>query len=516
MEVNRRYTVKMMYVCLIVFVSIFTTLYVTLFEINSDVAFLVYMAKNTGWKELYTDFYEVNPPLIVYLYKLFLAPYNMGLLSDISAIRIGTTIYFLMCLFLMHQLLRVVSKNTLLITFSASLALFTIYPLAYSQREHFVAAGLVVYICNVWSSGVSSQYGLVRLMSTLVAAIGFCLKPQYLLVMFLIEIMMIWRGRVSVRYRDVLFISMWGFFYIFSVYYLNGGYIYTIIPTSLDYYTQYKVSKSELASVASALAIIVLPCYIIIRRNMWESEYVILLGIGIIASLVAYASAGTGFGYHLIPAIILSSTMLYSACIIAIRGLIAGKRTKEIILLISALVPLSFLHAPYLRSLDHFNFNLSVDRFFAINQELTDGMIVADELLLLSEELSQITEEGDGILVLATTAMYPHHAIVMHSKLTWASRFPNFWLLPAEVNYDASSASQQVHIENIRSLVFRDLLAFEPKIIIFAHQKDNSTHSLALLMEDTNIAQKLSTYEFHIKMPADDLDYFIYSNHGSK
>lgn len=516
MEANRRYSVKVMYVCLIVFVSIFTTLYVTLFEINSDVAFLVYMAKNTGWKELYADFYEVNPPLIVYLYKLFLTPSDMGLLSDISAIRIGTTIYFLICLFLVYQLLRVVSKNALLITFCASLALFTIYPLAYSQREHFVAAGLIVYICNVWSSGPATRYGLVRLMSTLVAAIGFCLKPQYLVVMFLIEFMMIWKGRITIRYKDVLLISMWGILYIFSVYYFNSGYIYTIIPTSFDYYTQYKTSKSELVSVASGLAITVLPCYIFMRGIKWESEYVVLLGVGILATLVAYASAGTGFGYHLIPAITLSSTMLYSAGIIAIKGLVAGKRTINMILLIISLVPLSFLHAPYFRSLDHFKFKLSVDRFFAINQELTDGMIVADELLLLSKALSQITEDGDGILVLATTAMYPHHAIVMHSKLTWASRFPNFWLLPAEVNYDASSASQQAHIENIRSLVFRDLLDYKPKIIIFAHQKDNSTHSLTLLMEDTNIAQKLSTYEFHIKMPADDLDYFIYSNHGNK
>ncbi len=57
--------------------------------LNADVSFLSQMAIYSEGSDFYLQFYEVNPPLIVYIYKLFISIGYFLNINDISALRGG-------------------------------------------------------------------------------------------------------------------------------------------------------------------------------------------------------------------------------------------------------------------------------------------------------------------------------------------------------------------------------------------------------------------------------------------
>ncbi|GAL34246.1 hypothetical protein JCM19240_1154 [Vibrio maritimus] len=119
---------------------------------NGDVAFLFSMAKHTGLQEFYLQYYEVNPPLIVYLYKLFLLPSLLGI-NELASANTSMILYILLCLVLSYHYLSHLSHFARFsLTLAFTIGLVAVSEIMFLQREHIIAAGLIVYVAHALNS----------------------------------------------------------------------------------------------------------------------------------------------------------------------------------------------------------------------------------------------------------------------------------------------------------------------------------------------------------------------------
>ncbi|WP_234493850.1 hypothetical protein [Vibrio maritimus] len=446
-------------------IAAFTLLLVTMTPINGDVAFLVHMAKNTALSNFYQQFYEVNPPLIVYLYKLFLVPYHLGFLSDISSIRLGTSIYLLGSVWVCAKVLSHLTKEQREpLILAIALSLLIINPLMFSQREQFIAAGLMVYFAFSYACFYTAHSAGLKVVTAFFLALSLSLKPQYGTVFLLVEAYLWFRyGNANKRLFYIAVVSF-GALYVASVYWFNEDYLSIIVPWAREYYSSYFKDFSDVVGVAVLLLVTTVPSYLYLRTLKYDHRCLELGAVFLIGALVAFVSGRTAFSYHLIPASAFSYLLVNLSLIVGVRSMLTRFELKQI-LVITVLGPLVIWQWPYFMKVPQFSLNSSVSRLMSESQELHKDMIIDKDLLDFSDAIREVSTPGDGIVFLASKGMYLQHSIPLHNSLDWSSRMPNFWLLPNAIERK-DEPEQKKHIAWIQKAVIADFEKMKPNVLI--------------------------------------------------
>ncbi|MDA0146074.1 hypothetical protein OCT63_17755, partial [Vibrio sp. RW] len=169
-------------ICLIFLFSVQAFYIQSSMILNADVSFLSQMAIYSEGSDFYLQFYEVNPPLIVYIYKLFISIGSVLHINDISALRVGMLTYIFLCSsIILYNFINI--KNGLLIALTLSFCVFFTFPNDFLQREHIITSSFLSYfsMISIRLLGLNPKKTVI-FANILIIALAISLKPQYAIV----------------------------------------------------------------------------------------------------------------------------------------------------------------------------------------------------------------------------------------------------------------------------------------------------------------------------------------------
>lgn len=433
---------------------------------NGDVAFLLSMAKYTTLDGFYNQYYEVNPPLIVYLYKVFLWPSVFGL-NEVAAANISMTLYLLMCLVIANKNLTCLNaslRNYFILAFC--LALAAISENMFLQREHIISASLIVYVSHAISSQKETHQRFIWvLINSIVTAIAFALKPQYIFVLLFVEAtLMVSRGKFYIR-PMVVALFFFGMLYVSVILVYQKEYIDFIVPLAKKYYAGYFKSWSYLILVALGTLVCLIIPYGLLRASSLGDKNLDLLYMAAFGCLAAYVMGRAGFGYHLIPTKVIFLTINILAFVIGVKAFLATKKSITLLRLSSIVVVIAVLtNYGFFRTFD-VRYSLAWQRFTEDTPKIDQSTLVDHpKIVELAKVINAYSYKGGGMLFLTKVNMYPH-TFSLHNGMKWSSRLPNFWLLPIALKEKNDEQSATV-LAMVKQVIAEDIRDNKPELIL--------------------------------------------------
>jgi hypothetical protein len=339
--------------------------------LNWDVSWLLHTSEKLLAGGTYAnDFFELNPPLILYLYTPALFFSKIFSISIIAALRFYVFLLGSVSLFLCDGLIRKIfsaADRKLRDLFLVAIAsTFFILPIEqFGQREHLLLLLALPYLLaipyrlagNKLNNGEAILIGLF-------AGLGFAIKPYFLTTLVLSEIYYLIKKRDAFAWSRTEVITIIAVFvvYLIVVFTLHRDYLFTVLPLAGRLY--YVGVGQPLEKLASNPA--VFTCYIAGLFHLWQYKnpaYASLrtvLFIALSGLLTSYFIQQTVWFSHLLPAFSVavlllvlefvlfarvpklerSDAVFFSAMILFIGGLIAYYHTPLRVILIFQ--PLNF------------------------------------------------------------------------------------------------------------------------------------------------------------------------------
>jgi hypothetical protein len=298
---------------------------------NLDAAAVLQFAQRwLAGETLYGDLLDINPPLI---FMLNLLPAAIGQYTSISATAALTGCVLAYIAFGFTLFTRLLSRDTVLGADSYRvllpplfLFLTIVYPgQDFAQREHLLVASMLPYLLLAWHRAHRREVGpwLAGAVSVF-AAVGFAIKPYFLLIPVLVELYLAAVRRPDETMRDPVPWLMLGVFagYLALVVSVFHSYL-DLLPLIREHYFDMGVEQrfgrlrtlfnSRLTPVAAVLVPLV--CWSLLATRGHLSRLVSMAAIG--AVLVALIQAKE-WSYQLLPA---ECMAVFLACVLVCQSL---------------------------------------------------------------------------------------------------------------------------------------------------------------------------------------------------
>ena len=443
---------------------------------HHDVAwYLVATQKMLEGAVLYVDVIEINPPLNFFL------TIPAVLLSELPGISLANGQYLFVAFLSAGSLLWsghilrdadiLTPSHRALFLILAGIGVTAAAINNIAQREH-----LLVLLILPWLVGqLSSNIGPRSIAPALVAAIGICLKPHFLIFPILMLVRDIWRNRslrpvIWPEYMSMLAIGVGYTLFVALVYPL---YLSEIIPTGQVVYGVY---GTEFSNVLHSIRIPVGIALVILVPNMIRpGQGSGVFALAVVAGLISYLAQGKGFLYHLVP--------LISFIIVAGFWAALTKQALWSARLLSAIAA-SFTCA-------------IVFSFPFYDNNLKNNVVdVARDL--------KVT----GPILTASPGLDAGPSAALDLGLDWASRYPAQWVYPGalEMRLRTDCATQLKLCDTIDDLLARnrqrmmdDLYAYEPELIAVSRYSltrvTNFTHWIEFMQPHPEFGAFMSNYQ---------------------
>ncbi|MEQ1704664.1 MAG: hypothetical protein ABL867_01665 [Rickettsiales bacterium] len=215
---------------------------------NPDSSWLIYAAgRMADGQKPYVDFMETNPPLILWISLL---PVLLGKILGLSPFTVFPLLVTLLNLASMWLVAKVMRGNNLLgakpvfgaVLLYIAFGFFLLSPAVYGQRELLFITLVLPYLIKSLFAEREEKSTSVDLIIILMAAIGFALKPFFLLLWGLNELHKAIQER---NFLSIFALRNWligcvQLLYFAAIYYLAPEYINTIIPAIISTYFAYE------------------------------------------------------------------------------------------------------------------------------------------------------------------------------------------------------------------------------------------------------------------------------------
>lgn len=322
---------------------------------NPDSSWLIYAAQRLAdGQVLYVDIMETNPPLIIWLSLL---PVRLGRLLNISPFLIFpvlVTFINLASLILVANIMRgkkIIGEKPVFqaILLYIAFAFFLLSPAVYGQRELlFISLVLPYLLKSLVEDKNENKASAVHLVIIMMAAVGFALKPFFLLLWAMNELHLAVQKR---NFLSIFSLGNWliGFLqlaYFAAIYFLTPQYITVIIPTVLSTYFAYEAlwySILKIIAIVSGAAVMLvwmasphgdfrniiaritvwmLACamLIVLQRKDWLNHLypmVFMAGFAVVMTLMylieIWKELGLYIGYRKFAALCIAIAILLSA-----------------------------------------------------------------------------------------------------------------------------------------------------------------------------------------------------------
>jgi hypothetical protein len=294
-------------------------------HLNHDVSYFVHFDR---WllqgRSLGSDLLDGNLPMVWILFMPAAALAQWGLMDEPAAVRLLFWVYFLVSTAL---LISVLSKRRSTDRWSSAgwviafVLIATLGPgFSFGQREHACILFAMPYLATAvlrLEGGQGPRLSLAIAIG-LLAGIGFALKPYFLAIPALIELLLLWRlGWRSLLVRvESLVLGFTVLVYVVTAALLLSHYLKTTIDLALATYWAY---DSDSSFVLRRFIRIVQPALygalIALVTRTWSQQHTVMLLAGL-GFAVSYFVQAKGYVYHAYPVVV---------CSLAFLGICLGK-----------------------------------------------------------------------------------------------------------------------------------------------------------------------------------------------
>lgn len=258
--------------------------------------------------KLYVDISEMNPPLQMWLYALPVSLANhTHLMQDyhflvlMGLITIACVIYVSCALIKLHPAFAHDRRQQLEFCLLLASVFITFQnPCYFLDREHIFLVLIVPYLLRFTPSLAKAPVpSSTRIITGLLAGLGFCVKPHCLIVFAGIQLLYIWRERslAILRSPENLLIYLFYAVYIALIWLYTPEYITTMVP--MAFYTYGVINKRLTGMVFFTAALLPLGLTFADFRLRYTSPYRkdILYLAATLPFFIGYALANNGWGY---------------------------------------------------------------------------------------------------------------------------------------------------------------------------------------------------------------------------
>lgn len=474
-----RLSMSLWFIAIIVGLSLLALMNQITYPINTDVSWLIFIADHLSVdNKLYVDFYENNPPLIIYIYKCLIYLANFLSWDVIFTIRV-TIITFLAinCLvifFLLSERYKIVESA--IKALALLLALLFIPGMEFLQREQIVSIGIINYIVymlviNRKRSGKISLYYSSYVGFSL--SLAMALKPFYLPVVVFLELHRLWvtRNYRSLFRMDIIILVTFGCMYLFLVYIYHPQYYVDVIPLTISTYWGFYQDYTKL------LLNLILPL-VISSLFLWSSyktgdiedrQAIETFSLAVIGCSIAYLIGHIEFSYHLIPIYItVVSLVVWFACSRFSKE--KGRRDSFITALFYSLVITGFI------GFCNYN-NPAIATFKQLQTSMSSPLLLDNKSYAhtLSPLINQIQDNSrsEDYFYLLSNDIFPAFPLVLYTERNWPSKFHSPWPLRGielyKLGIRADKYDSQMMQETgqwIVNDITDDLIKYRPKVFI--------------------------------------------------
>jgi hypothetical protein len=234
---------------------------------NPDSSWLIYAAGRMVEGQMpYIDFMETNPPLILWISML---PVLLGKIFSLSPFTVFPLLVTLLNIASIWLTAKVMRENNVLgskpifqvVLLYIAFGFFLLSPAVYGQRELLFITLVLPYLIKSLSVEQERKSGVTELIIIIMAAIGFALKPLFLLLWGMNELHKAIQERnfLSIFATRNWIIGFVQLLYFASVYYLTPEYLNTIIPAVITTYFAYETlwfSILKTIAIVSGIALV--------------------------------------------------------------------------------------------------------------------------------------------------------------------------------------------------------------------------------------------------------------------
>ncbi|MES2218010.1 MAG: hypothetical protein V4501_06330 [Pseudomonadota bacterium] len=310
---------KQLYLIIPTLLVILCCLYLQKNFLNSDSAYLLYAcnAMLHGGDYLH-NFFETNPPLILYIYAPVCLLANI---FDLNIIVVFKAYILLLCslsVWVSYYIFTKIAKEPIIrysVFFTLLLVTFLFPLMEFGQREHIAVLFITPYLFAAALTAQKNSLPKSRaILIGLFAGLGFSLKPFFLVPLCLCELYLILKSKKLfgwVRAETILILSVM-ISYLYTVFHFYPDYIHTILPLVRNYYypgihKPWQVLFGNYYCIY-CLSIFCASWFLYKKNNLNElTKILILAQTGFIT---AYFLGGTTWFYHLLPAICYSILLI--------------------------------------------------------------------------------------------------------------------------------------------------------------------------------------------------------------
>ncbi|MBS1816233.1 MAG: hypothetical protein JSS87_15290 [Acidobacteria bacterium] len=407
---------------------------------------------------------EPNPPLIMWLSAAVTAVAHGFYLESTFVFKALQLLLIGGMFVLVERLLAVVTPHFFGKLLRPALLLFFIVAYLvipardFGQREHLLSILCLPYLLAASRPQDGSWPKLLRIGIGLLAGIGFCLKPQQVLVFFAAELLLVISRRSLrslVRPEAVCIVAV-GLGYLACVWHFAPAYFTTTLPIIRNcYWAVGHLSILELlleSPQLQVLAILSVAALYLRRKHQCSSLACVLTTAGLAAD-GAYLQQGTGWYYQQIPGIVflLAALFVHAAEIAQARAFAPTRWMRNAVAFLSILAAFLTLHFS--------GYPITPDRSFPIDQP--------------DESLFRPLARGTPIAILSTNV---EETIMPRAKyhLFWAQRMNNLWMLPAILHseppaanpHHLSAATIQMLADKQHAFMAEDLQRWKPVLVL--------------------------------------------------
>ncbi|OAJ34592.1 hypothetical protein [Piscirickettsia salmonis] len=470
------------------------------------------------------NFFETNPPLILYLYT------PAVLLAKYTHITIGVAIYSLtffigiMSLLLSYLVIKIIFiENKLIVNLliTSLLIIYFVLPMySFAEREHLMLMLVMPYILLSAAHDQVCVKKSVRAFIGISAALGFCIKPYFIFTPLFIETLFLikYRNRKLLFRYELIFLVVTSMIYVVSVYFVTPSYFSVIIPYDINFYAGFEsVSKLSLFSspfVAVSIVIFINAIFVCFLFKSY-SHFILILLLSIAGLFLAYFIPGQPWYYHLLPMYSVAAFSAVLCFLLMAKNMYNTFPLKKYILFLLSLF-IGVLTLFFLVSIIGANVLAGLEESRAITS--SDGVMLESTKHSTAAYYNALIKYVKKHQQITSVYFFSSHletsTLSYYSKVKNASRFPSFWMFPKIIKLRKNQQKLSV-IDNekinksiffIQQAVVQDFNKNKPDLVII--RQESAIDFLNFFLENSSFkkiwhhyhyAQNIGIYNLYLR-----------------
>lgn len=443
--------------------------------ISHDVGWMLASANQylDGGGRLYRDiFFEVNPPLALFLkFPAVLFARAAGLF-EVNVFLVYVFLLAAGSILVTAKLLsaerQIDGRTRRLLLFAVLLSLLFLQGPEFGQREHFLLVFVLPYLVLVALRvvGRSAEPWLAALCGVM-AALGFVLKPHFLLVPMAVELYAMLRARSlwSVLRVETVAMTVTGVGYAVFVAVFTPDYLTSVLPLVIEFYNG--AVRNPLQAVLFRLESFLVPLAVVVhllyRRHQPHPAFGDVFAIASVCFYAVYLIQMKGWHYHALPCLAMSICTLA----VVLAGLLesraesgsdAGSDRSKATIAVALCGLVLFVGAT------------KVQRHGTLS-------FFAQWMLPVIEE-----HAPSGTLYALTSNVWQGFPAVNYSESKWGSRYSMQWLLPGVLKRQAEAETLDPQTRErlseieafLRDSIIEDFLRNRPDLVVLDDRETKS------------------------------------------